>query len=225
MKRLRIVSAALALAAMALSSPGLFAQTSAADIVARLEKELRVVETFQSDFSQTSYSTTVSAPLKQTGRIFFKKPDLMRWEYSPPEPSVYVYKEGLYLSYFPEDNQLWRQKVAREEYETGILGILVGKARLLEKYSVEFSPFPGGEKGTAQVKLTPRDQEDNAYILLEIDQRNGMLRRAVLFDWAGNKIEYGFSRIKTNAALAKDRFEIKVPPDCEIIDDAGPRKK
>lgn len=214
------------LAILAVSSLGLLAQMSPQDIVARLEKELRSITSFQADFVQTSTSTTVSAPLRQSGKIYFKKPDLMRWEYGPPEPSTYVYKEGLYLSYFPEDNQLWKQKISLEEHETGILGILVGKARLAERYIIESSPSPGGEKGSAQVKLTPREEEgDNTYILLDIDPKSWMLRRAVLFDWAGNKIEYGFNRIKTNIDLAKDLFEIKIPPDCEIIEDAGPRKK
>ncbi|MDP2914548.1 MAG: outer membrane lipoprotein carrier protein LolA [Candidatus Aminicenantes bacterium] len=213
------------LAILAVSSLGLLAQMSPQNIVARLEKELRSIASFQADFVQTSTSTTVSAPLRQSGKIYFKKPDLMRWEYGPPEPSTYVYKEGLYLSYFPEDNQLWKQKISREEHETGILGILFGKARLAERYVIESSAFPGGEKGSAQVKLTPREEGDNTYILLEIDRKSWMLRRAVLFDWADNKIEYGFSRIKTNIDLAKDLFEIKVPPDCEIIEDAGPRKK
>jgi len=203
----------------------LSAQTAPVEIVNRLENKMRSLDTFQADFSQVSSSTSVSAPLKQSGKLYFKKPGLMRWEYGPPEASTYVYKEGLYLSYYPEDNQLWKQTISAEEYETGILGILLGKARLAEKYTVEFSPFPGGEKGSAQVKLTPRDQEDTSYVLLEIDEKSGLLRRAVVFDWAGNKIEYGFSRIKTNPGLAKDLFEIKVPPDCEIIEDAGPRKK
>lgn len=52
-----------------------------------------------------------------------------------------------------------------------------------------------------------------------------MIQRAILFDWAGNKTEYGFSKIKTNPRFFKDQFEIKVPPDCEIIEDAAPRKK
>lgn len=213
------------LSMLAVSSFGLSAQSTPQDIVNRLEKEMRSLETFQADFIQTFLSTTVSAPLQQTGQIFFKKPGFMRWEYGPPERSTYVYKEGLYLSYYPEDNQLWKQRISPAEYETGILGILLGKARLAERYVIESSPFPGGEKGSAQLKLTPREEEANDYILLDIDQKSWMLRRAVLFDWAGNKIEYGFSRIKTNANLAKDLFEIKVPPDCEIIEDAGPRKK
>jgi len=220
MKRFWLVPAILAVSSLLLS-----VQTTPLEIVDRLEKGMRSLETFQADFSQTSYSTTVSAFLQQAGKIFFMKPGFMRWEYGPPEPSTYVYKEGLYLSYYPEDNQLWKQTISPEEYETGILGILLGKARLAEKYAVEFSPFPGGEKGAAQVKLTPRDEEDNTYILLEIDQKSWLLRRAVLFDWAGNKIEYGFSRVKINAGLAKGLFEIKVPPDCEIIEDAGLRKK
>jgi len=213
------------LAILAVSAAFLPAQQTPRTTIARLEKMLQSLDSFQTDFEQTQFSTSLSTPLKQKGKLYFKKPDMMRWEYEAPEPSIYVYKEGLFLSYFPEDNQLWRQKIPPEQYENEILGFLAGKARLAEKYIIEPSPFPGGDKNSAQLKLIPKEEGENAYILLEIDQKSWMIRRAILFDWTGNKIEYGFGRIKTNPRLSKDLFEIKVPPDCEIIEDEGPRKK
>jgi outer membrane lipoprotein carrier protein len=201
------------------------AQQTPQATIARLEKMLQTLNSFQADFEQAQYSTSISTPLKQKGKLFFKKPDWMRWEYEAPEPSIYVYKEGLYLSYFPDDNQLWRQRILLEQYESEIPALLAGKARLAEKYVIEASSFPGGDKNSIQLKLTPKEEGENAYLLLEIDQKSGMIRRVILFDWANNKIEYGFSRVKTNPRLADGLFEIKVPPDCEIIEDASPRKK
>jgi outer membrane lipoprotein-sorting protein len=150
----------------------------------------------------------------------------MRWEYTNPEPKTYIYKDEVFLSYFPEDNQLWRQRLPKEQYETEILALLAGQARLAEKYIIESSPFPGGERNSAQLKLTPREEEgENAYILLEIDRKTWMVLRAIFFDWAGNKTEFAFSRIRVNPRFSKDLFDLKVPPDCEIIEDEGPRKK
>jgi outer membrane lipoprotein carrier protein len=204
---------------------GLSAQTRPQDAVAKLERTLATLTSFQADFEQTFYSTSISKPLREKGRLSYQKPDLMRWEYAAPEPKTYVYREGLLLSYFPEDNQLLKQRIPPEKYEMEIGGILAGKARLTENYAVEDSPFPGAGPNAVQLKLTPKTEGENAYILVEIDSQSWMLRRVVRFDWAGNRSEYVFSRLKSNPRFARDVFEVKVPPDCQIIEDVGFRKK
>ncbi len=196
------------------------------EAVARLEKTLAALTTFQADFEQTSYLASMARPLREKGRLSVQKPDMMRWEYEGPEPKTYVYRQGLFLTYIPEDNQLIRQKLPEEQSGADMRRLLTGKARLAEGFAVEDSPFPGGAPGAVQIKLTPKEQEgETNYILLEIDAKDWMVRRVVRFDWAGNKTEYAFSRFKANPKLPKDAFEIKVPADCEIIDDPGPRKK
>ena len=149
----------------------------------------------------------------------------MRWDYTDPERKTFVFNAGLLLSWFPEDNQLWRQRIPPEDFEGDIPAILTGKARLAERYDVQTSPFPGSGPGAPQLRLTPKSDPDGSIILVEIDPSTWMLRRAVLFDWAGNKTEFVFSRFKANPRLGAGQFEIKVPPDCEIIDGEPPRKK
>jgi outer membrane lipoprotein carrier protein len=216
---------AFSLAILAALAAGLAAQLNPRDVIARLEKNLLALESFQADFEQSSYQSAVSTPLREKSRVAFQKPERMRWDYTDPEPKTFVFKEGLLLSYFPEDKQLWRQRIPSEQHENDILGLLSGKARLTDKYALEPSPFPGAGPNAAQIKLTPKQDEDNEYILLEVDQKSWLIRRAVLFDWAGNKTEFVFSKAKTNVRLAKDAFDIKVPPDCEVIDGEAPRKK
>lgn len=220
---MKIASAAVVLAALAArAAPAPFfspaAQTAPREIVARFEKSLRALNAFQADFEQTSSSSSVSTPLREKGRLTVKKGDLMRWDYAEPEKKTFVFNAGLLSSYFPEDNQLWRQKLAPEDYEGDIPAILTGKARLTERYDVEASPFPGASPGTPQLKLTPKAEEDGSFILIEIDPSTWMLRRAVLFDWAGNRTEFAFSKFKADPRVDARFFEIKVPPDCEIID-------
>jgi outer membrane lipoprotein carrier protein len=205
--------------------PSFSAQTSPREIVARFEKALLSLTAFQADFEQTSSSSSLSTPLREKGRLTVKKDDLMRWDYTEPEKKTFVFNAGLLQSYFPEDNQLWRQRLATEDYEGDIPSILTGKARLAERYNVEASPFPGASPGSPQFKLTPKAEEDDSFILIEIDPANWMLHRAVLFDWAGNKTEFTFSRFKANPRLDARFFEIKVPAGCEIIDGEPPRKK
>jgi outer membrane lipoprotein carrier protein len=196
------------------------------EAVARLEKTLAALTTFQADFEQTSHLASMARPLREKGRLSVQKPDMMRWEYEGPEPKTYVYRQGLFLTYIPEDKQLIRQRLPEEQSGADMRGLLTGKARLAEGFAVEDSPFPGGAPGSVQIKLTPKEQEgETSYLLLEIDAKDWMVRRVVRFDWAGNKTEYVLSRFKANPKLPKDAFEIKVPADCEIIDDPGPRKK
>jgi outer membrane lipoprotein carrier protein len=200
-------------------------QESSRDIVAKVEQTLASLQSFQADFVQTYSATTISNPLKEKGRVFLKKPDLVRWEYKDPEEKVIIFKEGILLTYMPEDNQLFRQRLAKEQYETEILAVLAGKGHLVDKYDVEPNPFPGEGGNISQLKLTPKEEGEYTYILLEIDKKTWLLRKAIFFDWAGNKNEFFFGKIRTNIRLPADLFEIKVPPDCEIIDDATPRKK
>jgi outer membrane lipoprotein carrier protein len=213
---LTVISASMILSA---------AQESSLDIVAKVEQTMASLQSFQADFEQTYYAATISKPLKEKGRVFLKKPDLVRWEYTDPEKKMIVFKEGILLTYMPEDNQLYRQKLAQEQYETEILALLAGKGHLLDKYDVEPSPFPGEGSHASQLKLTPKEEGEYTHILLEIDKKTWLLRKAIFFDWAGNKNEFFFGKIRTNTRLPADLFEIRVPPDCEIIDDAAPRKK
>lgn len=191
---------------------------TAEDIALRAETKLRSLRSIQAKFEQVYYSSTVSTPLREKGNFYFKKPALMKWEYKDPEERTYLLKEGFFLEYIPEDNQIIKYDLSREEHEPEILSILSGQKGIVDNYSVEFSPFPTKNSKALQLKLTPKQEDTDTFILLEIDEKTWLIQKAIFFDWAGNKMEYRFSKIKTNVRLAKDVFELKVPPGVEIIE-------
>jgi outer membrane lipoprotein-sorting protein len=142
----------------------------------------------------------------------------MRWEYTDPENNIYLYKGDRFQWYFSEDNQLMRGLISDEGQESEILNILTGRKDLSDFYAVEFSPFPTDNSQNTQIKLTPKQEDDGSFLLLELDKKKWLIHKIIFMDWEGNKTEFHFSKIKTNASLPKNIFELKLPSDVEIIE-------
>jgi outer membrane lipoprotein carrier protein len=195
----------------------LFAQ-SAEDVAMQLEKSLSSTQTLEAKFEHHFYSAVVSTPLKEKGTLYFQKPDLMRWEYTDPENNIYLYQGDRFQWYFSEDNQLMRGSISDEGQESEILNLLTGRKNLSDFYSVEFSPFPTDKSENAQIKLTPKQEDDGSFLLLELDRKKWLIHKIIFMDWEGNKTEFHFSKIKANASLPKKIFELKLPSDVEIIE-------
>jgi len=193
-----------------------FAQ-SAEEIALKTENTLRSYYTFQAEFKQFYYSTTISTPLEEEGKVYFQKPDMMKWEYQYPEKKIFLLKEEKIIFYDQEENELIENMGENEQYEAEILDLLSGKKGLLEQYDVEFSPFPSDDKKAYQLKLNPKINENDTYILLEINEKSWLIQKAIFIDWAGNKTEFHFNKIKINQNFPKNTFELNLPEDIEII--------
>lgn len=194
-----------------------FSQT-AEDVVVQLEKALNSTQTLEARFEHNFYSAVVSTPLEEKGKLYFKKPDLMRWEYTDPENNIYLYIGDKFQWYFAEDNQLMRGSITEEGHESEILHLLTGQKNIRDYYVIENNPFPTENPQNAQIKLTPKQDEDGSFLLLEIEKKRWLIQRIIFMDWEGNKTEFQFSRIKANNSLPKNIFELKLPSDVEIIE-------
>ena len=194
-----------------------FAQT-AEDFVSRLENTLYSTQTLQANFEHHFYSAVVSTPLEEKGKLYFQKPDRMRWEYKDPEHNIYLFEGDKYQYYFAEDNQLMRGSISEEGHESEILYLLTGQKKISDFYSMELSSFPTDNPENAQIKLIPKEEEDENYLLLELDKKEWLIRKIIFMDWEGNKTEFQFHNIEVNASLPKNIFELKLPSDVEIIE-------
>jgi outer membrane lipoprotein carrier protein len=208
-----------------LLSAAAWAASTAEETAANMEKALRKVRTFQARFEQLYFSVSVAEPLRERGDLFLQKPDRMRWQYRVPQEKTFLYTGGLLQVYVAEDKQLTKSKVSPESYDTDILGIFLGTKSFRDLYTIEDTRFPTDAARVRQIKLTPKEEGDYSHILIEVDDRTWLLRRAIFIEWAGNKREFLFSRLRSNAALPARTFELKVPPGTEVIDETGPVKR
>jgi outer membrane lipoprotein carrier protein len=193
-------------------------ELSPEEVAKRLETKLKSITSLRAEFKQYYYSAGVQEPLTGQGQVFIRRPDRMRWEYNSPEKQIFLLKDRNFWLYFPEDKQLIKNAAESEVLESEVLGLLAGNFSLLERYRVEFNPFPSDRQNVYQLRLLPLEPGQFTYILLEIDRRSWLITKAVFFEPAGGKLEYHFSRLSTGQKLPEELFQLKLPPDCEIIE-------
>jgi len=190
---------------------------NAADITRQTEQKLRSLASFQAEFKQVYYSSSVSTPLTEYGTVFYKQPGLMKWAYTEPEEKIVLLMENKIQYYFPEDNQLLIQDTTGEEQGNNIMSLLSGKTHILQDYDAESSEENAPGNKSYHIKLIPKYDNIENFILLDIDKKTLFIIKATFFDWAGNEQEFTFSRIQINRDLPEKTFNINVPEDVEII--------
>lgn len=194
------------------------AELTADEVARRLENRLKSITTLRADFRQFYYSNSSPEPMTGQGQVFIRRPNRMRWEYSTPEKQIFLLKDNNFWLYFPEDKQLIKNAAQSEVLESEVLGLLSGNFSLSERYRIEFNPFPSDRKNVYQLRLQPGEEGQFSYILLEIDRQTWLITKAVFFEPAGGKLEYHFSRMVTGRKIPEEIFDLRLPPDCEIIE-------
>ncbi len=191
---------------------------TAEQVALRLENKLKSITTLRADFRQFYYSNSSPEPMTGRGQLFIRRPNLMRWEYSAPEKQIFLLKDKNFWLYFPEDKQLIKNAARSEVLESEVLGLLSGNFSLMERYRVEFNSFPSDRQNVYQLRLQPTEEGQFSYILVEIDRQSWLITKAVFFEPAGGKLEYHFSRMVTGRKIPDEVFDLRIPPDCEIIE-------
>lgn len=193
-------------------------ELTADEVARRLENRLKSITSLRADFRQFYYSSSSPEPMKGQGQIFVRRPNRMRWEYSAPEKQIFLLKDNNFWLYFPEDKQLIKNAAQSEVLESEVLGLLSGNFSLSERYRIEFNAFPSDRKNVYQLRLQPVVEGQFSYILLEIDRQTWLITKAVFFEPDGSKLEYHFSRLMVDRKIPDEIFDLRLPPDCEIIE-------
>jgi len=194
-----------------------FFYQNAEHIAQKTEQKLRSLASFQADFKQVYHSSSVTTPLEEHGKVFYEKPGSMKWTYTEPEEKIILLKENTIQYYFIEDNQLLIQDITDEEQGNNIMSLLSGKTDIFQDYRVELNEGDLKNQDLYHIRLTPKKDQTENFILLDIDKKSLFIKKATFFDWAGNKQEFEFHNIKTNIPLSEGIFELKIPEDVEII--------
>lgn len=189
------------------------------EVALKAEQKLFSITSIKANFTQIYISKSLSTPLQEKGEFFFKKPGLMKWLYQEPEKKIFLLKEGNFDFLDFENNQLIRGSLSTENHESEILELLSGKLRFQDRYHIEFTqpPKDPDRNRIFHLTLTPKVEYEYSLIQLEIDERTWLIQKVIFFDWADNKTEIHFSRIRANTSFPQNTFEIEIPPGVEII--------
>lgn len=223
-----VAGAALALSAQSLAQTSAPAPAPASAEPADAAREVaRAVQAFYDqtrDVSASFHQTYVSKLYKRTdrssGRVVFKKPGMMRWDYAQPNGKVMASTGKTLTVYEPgedgEPGQVIEQTISQAQLPQA-LAFLMGTGKLEDDFTFRLLDATAEGFTTGDVlELRPKTPTPHFDRLLFYVERaaavRGLVRRMLIIDSSGNRNRFDFSKLKFNSDVDAATFKYAPPP-------------
>lgn len=181
-------------------------------VVAGVEGAYARIADLKADFTQQAFNKSLGQTIKAEGTVYLKRPGKMRWEYRAPSPQQIVSDGQSLWVYTPELNQVNVGEAPRAL--AGPAGsFLAGLGKVSEEFTVRFlnPATKTDEAGNLVLDLIPkRATPVLTRLILSVDPREFLTRKAVLYDQFDNTVTMLFTQVTVNPGLA-DRLFIFTP--------------
>jgi outer membrane lipoprotein carrier protein len=176
-------------------------------------------KTLQAEFEQTRYTRLYDRYDRARGKVVFKKPGMMRWDYAQPNGQVFVSNGKKLLIYQPpEEGEKRDQLPSAFSFLTGSGNLEKDfEVRLLEHDNVKFED--GYVLQLIPRRPTPNYEQLVFYVrtLTHGGKRAGVVQRVLIIDSAGNRNRFDFSKIKFNRDVPDKRFSYRPPKGTDKV--------
>jgi outer membrane lipoprotein carrier protein len=175
------------------------------------EKIADFTASFRQDYTYKSFNRTQTS----TGKVWFLKPAMMRWDYEKPAKTFVLSGDKAYI-YDPEAMTLTIAGIKSNELSAAVT-FLWGAGRLEKEFSIARQPCP--ECQGVLLELTPLGPEARYQkVKLEVDPKTAQVLRTIVIDPDGSENAIAFSELKINPGVSKEQFKIKTPKDTQVVD-------
>lgn len=173
---------------------------------------------FQADFVQTSFLKTIKKKQISKGRVFIKKPGMMRWEYEEPEKQIIVSDGKVIWLYVPADKQVMMSNAGNAGDSHALNIFLSGSGRLRDTFKIEFEPETADSHDQYLLRLIPKkSQPGMTRLVIGVNKEDFKIETSIVHDIYGNQTTVNFSNIDINKGLSEDLFHFDVPKGVRII--------
>lgn len=181
-----------------------------AAILAKVKKVYAQHCCFEAKFDQLSVNVAMDMQDKFKGVMFVKKPNLLAMEVESPERQRVVIRGRSFCVYFPDEGQAARGEVPPEMNVEHFFSFFGGLDKVDENFVVSY-PRRSSSSGTDLIflELTDRENRRSTYrILLGVDKKTYVIRRALITDALGNYNRFDLSDVRFLDSLPDEKFRM-----------------
>jgi outer membrane lipoprotein carrier protein len=183
-------------------------------IAQRVQRYYERIRDFTASFAQTSTYPTFGNVKKAAGKVFLKKPDLLRWEY---DDGRLIVLDGKKLwNWNPEDKEVQVKSGFGPEQVPPEFAFLFGKGKLLDRFEVRAVPRPPELPAGEAIELVPKKPSPDVQKLLFTVDGKGQVLGTVLTNTQGDVNQLVFREAKVNSNLPGSLFRFEPPKDAHI---------
>jgi outer membrane lipoprotein carrier protein len=204
-----------ALLALALAAPPV-APVNTDQAIQRTQAFYVKAQDLSASFVQTYKNQAFHQTLTSDGRLVWKKPGMIRFDYEKPEAKFFVVKHDRIVSYSPGAQQAVTGAFHADKLSASV-SFLFGKGDLATEFNVKKADRADLSPGVALL-LTPK-KEDPRFerLYLVLDAQSYEVRESIVVDGSGNENRFVFSDVKVNTAVPDTAFDYKLPEGTQVL--------
>lgn len=188
------------------------------EIVDRVQGRYEKTKNFQADFTQTSILKTVKQKQISKGKVFIRKPGMMRWEYKEPEEQFIISDGKVIWLYVPADKQVMISNVAGDSDSHSPNTFLAGSGKLRDTFNIEFENEVKTSQSQYLLRLIPKKSQPNmAKLIIGVNSEDFRIEMSNIYDIYGNQTIVSFLNIEINKELPDGIFHFEVPQGIRVV--------
>ena len=202
----------------------LFSPAVTDPLIVRLQTKLDHMNSLRGRFVQRLDSGLMAGPRAEEGRLFLKKPSLMRWEYDKPEEKLAIADGRNTWLYVPADRQVQKGSMRDLEDEGAAALVLSGRISLVKDFRSIRLPneqsVTAGAPGAVAIELTPvKKRFDVEKVILIIDEGRLLIRSLTVVNQDGDKMTLELFDLDEDPELTDTLFKFVPPPGVDVLTD------
>lgn len=180
----------------------------ALQIADKVQETYDNVQDFSAKFTQEYRSASMDSTRTSEGRVFFKKPGKMRWDYAQPDER-YMISDGKSLwVYEPEFAQYYSEALESSQLPSA-LRFLMGEGNLRDEFAIRIR---SQDNKKITLELVPKERSSQfSRLHFVVDAKDYNVLEVTVLDALGNTNTLRFQNVKQNAGLPDKGFDFTPP--------------
>ncbi|MBN2223804.1 MAG: outer membrane lipoprotein chaperone LolA [Deltaproteobacteria bacterium] len=219
MKRIAGISLLLGIVIVISAGLSAAAEESVTEVINKLQAQYDQTLDFSATFTQETISKSIGAPAIMNGKVYIKKPGMMRLDYTDPKKWQIISDGQTSWLYFPEDKQVRIYKTAEAFENLPFLNFLFGKGKIADDFTASFGELDKDQaKDSYLIVLAPKNKDSTIdRVLILVSRNDYLIKQLNTYDVIGTVIRIAFKDIALNSGLKDSMFHFIVPPGVETF--------
>jgi len=183
-------------------------------LIEGLQRKYSRMQGLEADFVQV-YRGADGRVVRESGHLLLKRPGKARWEYTSPERKVFV-SDGRSVFFYVYGEKNATRSSIKETVDPQIPFLfLLGRGNLRRDFSrIEVATGEAvAGAGNQVLRLFPkRAPEEFKQLLVEVSPASFEVRRMVIFERSGARMDFLLSNLRENYVAPENQFQFTVPP-------------
>jgi len=191
-------------------------------VLGHMEQAGKNLVDLKANFQQTKVFTLFEDKTESGGKLTYKRPGKILWEFEEPNPSKLVINKEIAWLYLPKIKQVQKVNLKdKAQTESLLIGFGTSAAEIQDSYEVNLVGADKVDQKEAYIlELIPKKELSSYFskILLWIDQEKWIPTKTELVESSGDTTTIEFTAIQLNTHIPDDLFNFKIPNGAEVID-------